>query len=425
MYQPAEISFQGVIKKRVNCRFCNNSDLKKFLDLGLMPLAGRFPKEEEHDKYPLRLYVCDECGLVQVTDLIGPEILFKDYRYTSSTTMTIRDHFQKYAEEVKTRFLKKNSLAVEIGSNDGVLLEPLKNLGVNVLGVEPAANIAKIAEDKGLDVVVDFFNVETAKRIVRKNGKADAILANNVLAHIDEMDEIFEGIRTLLDEKGVLIFEVQYLAELVKKVQYDNIYHEHMAYYSLKPLIYFLNKYCMKLFDVKQVPTHGGSIRVFAALADNETYPVSETVSEMLREEEELGVHDYEGLSDFSRRVASHREKIRELLDRIKREGKTICGYGAAARGTIFTNYCGIGNDYLEYVIDASPERYNRFVPGTLVKIFPPNHLRENPTNAFLMMAWTYKDEILKKEAWFLEKGGEIIVPFPEPRIINSRTKLS
>ena len=259
-------------KTKKNCRFCKSKKLKKVIDLGLMPLASGFLKKQQikkENKYPLRIFICEHCGLVQSIDVISTKLLFEDYRYASSTTKTLREHFKKYAKEMATHFLKQDSFAVEIGSNDGVFLAPLKELGINALGVDPAVNIVKLAKKRGLNVINDFFNLKTAKLILNKRGKADAIFANNVLAHIDDMNGTMKGIKLLLGKKGILVFEIQYLADLVKYIQYDFIYHEHLCYHSLKPLIKFLDRYGMKIFDVKRVPTQGGSIRVYAANKSN------------------------------------------------------------------------------------------------------------------------------------------------------------
>ena len=414
-----------MIKHRGTCRLCGCSNLKKVIDLGVMPLAGGFLKKEEilnEKKYPLRVFICEDCGLAQILDIIPPEVLFKDYRYTSSTTMTLQEHFREYAEEMSLHFLQDDNFVVEIGSNDGVLLAPLKEFGINALGVEPASNIAEIAKSRGLNVINDFFNTNTAKKISNEYGRANAIFANNVLAHIDDMDEIFKGIKSLLHETGILVFEVQYLLDLVKHFQYDFIYHEHLCYYSLRPLISFLDKYNMEIFDVKRVPIHGGSIRVYVSNKSNRKCTISKKVLEMIETERKVGLDTYNGLSNFSEKIAQHQEVLRDILKMVKEENKTICGYGASGRGTILTNYCGIDKRYLEYVVDASPERYGRVMPGTHVKIVSPDYLRENPTDAILMIAWTYKDEILKKEKWFLEGGGEFIIPLPKPVILNKET---
>ena len=402
-------------KTKKICRFCKSKNLKKVIDFGLMPLAGGFLKKQEvkkEKKYPLRVFICEDCGLVQLIDVVSAELLFKDYRYAPSTIKTIGEHFKKYAREMATRFLKQNSFVVEIGSNDGVLLAPLKELGINALGIDPATNIVKIARKRGLNVINDFFNLKTAKLILKKYGKADAVFSNNTLAHIDDMDETIKGIKLLLDKKGILVFEVQYLADLVKYTQYDIIYHEHLCYYSLKPLIKFLNRYGMKIFDIKRIPTQGGSIRVYAA--NKSTPQTSKKILKMLELEKKMDLYTHKGLRIFTKKIIEHKKALMKILKKFKAEGKTISGYGAAGRSVTLTNYCGIGKDYLEYTVDSSPERYGRLMPGTHVKIMPPSYLRKNPTDAVLITAWNYKDEILKKEKWFLKNGGEIIIPLPK-----------
>ena len=386
-----------------------------------------FLKKEEikkERKYPLRVFVCENCGLVQSVDVISAELLFKDYRYASSTTKTLREHFKKYAKEMAARFLKQDSFIVEIGSNDGVFLAPLKKFRINALGVDPATNIVKIAKKRGLNVINDFFNIKTAKLILKKYGKTDAIFANNVLPHIDDIDETMKGIKLLLNKKGILVFEVQYLADLVKYIQYDFIYHEHLCYFSLKPLIKFLDKYEMKIFDVKRVPTQGGSIRVYAINKSTplnragQKYQASKRFLEMLKLEKKMGLYAYEGLKIFTKKIIKHKIGLIKILKKFKAESKTISGYGASGRSATLTNYCGIGKNYLEYMIDASPERYGRLMPGTHVKIMPPSYLRKNPTDVILITAWNFKNEILKKEKWFLKQGGKVIIPLPKITIL-------
>lgn len=388
-----------------------------------MPLAGGFLKKEElkeERKYPLRVFICKDCGLVQLIDVVSPEVLFKDYRYASSMTKTLSEHFRKYAKEMASRFLKQNSFIVEIGSNDGVLLAPLEKLGINALGVDPAVNIVKIAKARGLKVVNNFFNVKIAKKILREYGKAEAIFSNNTLAHIDDMDEIFNGIKVLLDEKGILVFEVQYLVDLVKRLQYDFIYHEHLCYYSLKPIIKFLDKYGMKIFDMKKIPIHGGSIRVYAVNKTNKKYLASKKILKMLEIERRLNLHTFEGLSNFAKKIAHHKKSLLNILKTLQNEGKTIGAYGASGRSVTLTNYGGIDKNYLEYIVDESPERYGRVMPGTQVPIVPPSYFRENPTDILLITAWTYKDEILEKEKWFL-KRGKVVIPLPKIVILGKR----
>jgi len=308
---------------------------------------------------------------------------------------------------------------VEIGSNDGVLLTPLKEIGIKSLGVDPASNIVEIARHRGLNIINDFFNVKIAKKILGDYGKADAIFSNNTLAHIDDMDEILKGVKLLLDERGILVFEVQYLPDLVKYLQYDFFYHEHLCYYSLKPLLKFLDKYELKIFDIKKIPIHGGSIRIYATSKKNKKYPVSKKIPKMLEVEKRMNLHAFFGLSNFTKKIIQHKKSLMRLLKKIKNEGKTIGAYGDSGRSVTLTNYCGIDKTYLEYIVDASPERYGRVMPGTHVSIVPPSFFRENPTDFLLITAWTYKDEILKKEKWFLEKGGEVIIPLPKIVILD------
>jgi len=409
------------IKTRNTCRLCGDRNLKKIIDLGLLPLAGGFLRKEEigkEKKYPLRVFICEECGLFQVIDVISAELLFKDYRYTSSTTRTLSEHFEEYASEMVFRFLNGDSFVVEIGSNDGVLLAPLKKLGINAIGIDPAVNIVKIARRRGLNIINDFFNVRNAKRILKNYGKANVIVSNNTLAHIDNMDEILKGIKLLLDENGVLIFEVQYVLDLIKYLQYDFIYHEHLCYYSLKPIVKFLDRYDMKIFDIKRIPIHGGSIRVYVANKLNKKYETSQKASKMLEIEKRMGLYNYESLLNFAKKIDQHREALVKILKTLKAKGKTIGVYGASGRSVILTNYAGIGKNYLEYVIDASSERYGRLMPGTHVKIVPPAYFREHPTDIILVTAWNYRDEILKKEKWFLEKRGKVIIPLPKIEIL-------
>jgi len=410
-----------MLNHRNDCRGCHSRDVVKFLSLGDMPLAGGFIREEQipqEQKFPLDVYFCRNCSLVQVLDIVPPDILFRDYRYLSSVTRTLREHFAQHAKELVSDYrLGKDSLAVEIGSNDGVLLKPLVDLGVPSVGFEPAENIAKVARGKGLDVITDFFSERTAKAFAQKRGKADIVLANNVFAHIDDIDGIMEGIRLLLKDDGAFVFEVHYIADLVEKVQYDTIYHEHLCYYSVKALQALMNRYGMEITRVKRIPIHSGSISVHAKKKGGK---VDKSVAELLRLEEKLGLHGEKAFMDFGEKVELKRDELATLLRKLKSENRKIIAYGAPGRGTILVNYCGLGKDLLDYVIDESPERYGRVMPGVHVPIYPPQKLREDAERPdyILLLAWSYKDEIMKKERWFSDAGGRFIMPLPEVRII-------
>jgi SAM-dependent methyltransferase len=405
----------GKIDRRAECRFCGSTDLYMFLDLGFMPHAGDFLTKKEVGKelcYPLKIYYCKKCGLVQILEVISSKTLFKNYHYLSSVSLT--GHFKELAEELKNKFLNKKSFVVEIGSNDGVLLYPLKKMGFNVLGVDPAINVVKIAEKKGIETVTDFFGKKIAEKILAKKGGSDVILASNVLAHIDNMTDVFKGITTLLKPNGVLIFEVHYFPDLLKDIQYDFFYNEHLSYSSLKSLIPFLNKFNLQIFDVKHIKIHSGSIRVYAKFKDNKKYKIKKTVRTMYEKDlESLG---FSRIKKFSSCVYKHREDLKNVLDKIKKDGNKIVGYGASGRANTLLNFCKIDNTILDYIVDDSPERQDKFTPGTHIPIVSPSVFRKDNVKYVLLLAWNYKDEIFKKERKFIKKGGKFIIPFPKVR---------
>lgn len=381
-------------------------------------MAGAFLKKEDFpgEKYfPLEIYFCSDCKLVQQLYLIDPEVLYKEYFYLSSATQTAVNHFRQYAKDMN-EYLPKGSFIVEMGSNDGVLLAPLKESGFEVLGVEPAGNISAIAAQKGLETINDFFNSRTAQSIKEKHGQADAILANNVFAHIDDVDEIIRSIKILLKSSGIFVFEVHYLLDLIEKLQYDTIYHEHFSYYSVTALINYFKKFDMEVFDVKKLPVHAGSIRVYVRNKSNKE--ISKNVHDAVEEELRAGLDRVETYLDFAKKVAEHKTALRKLLADIKHQGGTIAGYGAPGRGNTMLNYCEIGTDMLDYCVDESPLRQGRYIPGVHIPIFSPAKMREKMPTHSLMLAWSYKDEILKRESELVRKGCKFIIPLPEIEII-------
>ncbi|QQG41195.1 MAG: class I SAM-dependent methyltransferase [Candidatus Woesebacteria bacterium] len=410
----------GKFKKRKTCRFCKSRKLIKFLDFGHMPHAGNYLKPKEVGKeyyYPLRIFFCKNCGLIQNLDIISSETLFKNYHYLSSVSLT--KHFQEYAKEVKKKFLNKNSFIVEIGSNDGVLLLPLSKMGFKVLGVDPAVNVGRIAKKKDLDIIVDYFGVKVADNIVKKNGKADLILANNVLAHIDDMNNVFKGIGKLLKDDGVLIFEVHYFPDLLKRLQYDFFYGEHLSYYNVSTLITFLNKYNLEIFDVKKMPIHSGSIRVYAKFKGNNRLKTKAGVLKLVKYEDDLDRVDEKILENFNLKIDKHRSDIKKLLMDIKKGGSRIVGYGAGGRANTFLCSCDVNNDLLDYIVDESPERQGKFTPGTHIPIVSPEIFRKDKVKYVLLLAWNYKKEIIKKEQAFAKNGGKFIVSFPKIHLVH------
>lgn len=400
------------------CRLCKSNDLVMFLDLGVMPHAGAFIENESEIKseksYPLQVHYCKKCSLVQVVDAIPKEILFTNYFYLSSVTRTLSEHFREYAEEVVKGFnLSPTSLIVEIGCNDGVLLKPFTELGVRAVGVEPSVNVSKIAKDKGLEVINSFFTDEVAASIATSHGKADIIAANNVFAHIDNMDEAMRAIKVLLKDDGVFIFEVHYLLDLLEKLQYDMIYHEHLCYYSLSSLVPFFKKFGMEIFDVKRISIHAGSIRAYVRNTGKRQDLASGSVEKLVELEEKTGIRDSNTYLEFAAKVKEETKKLVDMLRKLKADGKRIVGYGASGRANTMLNYAGIGRDVLDYIVDESPSRYGRLTPGTHIPIVHPSQMRNDNPDYILMLAWSYKREIMEKEKAFLERGGKFIIPLP------------
>jgi len=410
----------GTYRHRNSCRFCQSSSLVNFIDLGNMPHAGDFLEKKQigHEKYyPLKVWFCKKCFLVQILDVIPPSALFEDYRYLSS--VSLKDHFFNYATEMRLKYLSKGSFVVEIGSNDGVLLAPLSEMGVTVLGVDPSKNVGDIARAKGLDTLTDFFGLESAQRIKEKHGQADAIFANNVLAHIDNMDDVFSGIKVLLKKTGVLVFEVHHLLSLIRENQYDFIYTEHLNYYSVCSLIPFLKKYNLEVFKVKEVAIHSGSIRVYAKFLSNNKHNIDKSVDKIILKEGESKLNKLSTFKRFSVNAEKHKAEFFDFVSRLKFENKKIVGYGASGRANTLLNYCNIDNSILSYIVDESPERFGRYTPGTHIPIVPPEHFRKDNPDYVLILAWNYTKEILKKEKEYIKKGGRFVSIFPKISVQN------
>jgi len=415
-----KISFK--YKKINKCRICESKNLKIFLRFGDMPLAGGFVKKKDLHKertYPLTVAFCKKCKETQILETIPSSVLFKDYRFVSSTTTTLSKHFVAYAKTMKNRFLKKNSLVVEFGSNDGILLKPFKDLGIKAIGVEPAKNIAKLARKRGCNVINDFFNLTTAKKIKNKNGSASLVCANNVFAHIDNMHEPMKGIKFLLKKEGIFVFEVHYLMDLLEQFQFDMIYHEHMMHHSLTALSYLLNSFNMEIFDVLRIPIHAGSIRVYAQNKKDGKEKIKPIVKKLFKLEKSKKITQYKTLLKFGKDTYKKRNSLIKLIKKLKSQGKKIIGYGASGRATVHINFCKFDNKTIEYVIDASHERQGRFIPGMKIPIVSPSKLKNDNPDYAILFAYNYFNEVIKKENNFIKNGGKFIVPLPEPKIIE------
>lgn len=395
------------------------------VDLGEVALAGGFVKPDEfasEPRFPLRVHFCTGCCALQVLEVVEPRALFANYFYFSSAIASLREHFRDYAGEVVARFLNpERATAVEIGCNDGILLKPLAELGVRQLvGVDPATNIVKAIDDDRITVVNGFFSSETARRIRHEHGSADLVAANNVYAHIPEINDVTAGVSELLNPDGVFIFEVHYLGSLIGGLQYDMIYHEHLYYYSLLALESHLARHGLVVFDVKRIPIHGGSIRYYACKASSRhASSVTDRVGLLRHEELELGYNRVETFERFAREIALRKDTLMELLQRLRKAGKTIAGYGASGRANTIIQYCGITKNEVQYMIDDAPAKWGYFTPGSHLEIRPRASLAGAAPDYLVVFAWGYLNAIAEKCKAYLDAGGKLIAPLPEVRLIS------
>ena len=401
---------------RTTCRTCGSDQLTLLVDYGHMPLAGGFLRQDElahQASFPLRLARCTDCTLMQILDVVPPAEIFTQYSYVSSTTRTLIDHFAAMGREVVAAEHAAGRLVVEFGCNDGVLLKPLREAGARVVGVDPSDVALRASRADGWPLVQAYFDETTAARVKADHGAARIVTGNNVFAHVDDLHAIVRGVTTLLEDEGVFIFEVQYQGDLLALVQYDTVYHEHTCYHSLTSLARLLESHGLGIVDVKRIPIHAGSIRVTAARAGTTRRPAP-IVAAMLEEERGWKV------DRFGEQVEARRQSLRRLVTDLRRAGRRVVGYGAAGRSTILLNFCGLGADLVEYVLDMSPLRYGRYVPGVSIPIVAPEAFHANPPDYAIMTAWNYEAEIVRKEQPFLSGGGRFIVPLPDVRIVGA-----
>ena len=395
------------------------------MDFGRVALAGGFLTSEQFEneqKYPLRLFFCDDCCAVQVVDKVSADVLFQDYFYFSSSIGTLREHFRNYAAEVTSRFLSPPSASVlEFGCNDGVLLQPLADEGIGtVIGVDPASNVLSSIDDQRLTLINDFFNESVADSVVERYGEMDMVLANNVYAHIPDIQGATQAVARVLKKDGVFIFEVHYLGRVIDEMQYDMIYHEHLYYYSLLSAISHFARYGMVVFDVKPVPIHAGSLRFYVCKSGSKhEAEVSTRVSQLKQEELERGFDNFETFRQFSDRVAEHKEELLLLLNRLRGEGCTIAGYGASGRANTIIQYCGLDHRHLDFMIDDAPAKQGVFTPGSHFRIHPSTILEgSSPPDFLLVFAWSFLDEIRQRNQKYLDSGGQMIIPLPKIRMV-------
>ena len=409
--------------KKNECRICSSQDLELILDLGEQPLANAFIKKEDlekdENKFPLKLYLCKNCYLLQLLDIVDKELLFKEYLYLTSASKPIVNHFKKYASDVYEEFLKEidNPLVIEIGSNDGSLLKEFKKNGADVLGIEPAENIAKMANEMGIPTKNVFLNYNVAKEISLKK-KASIIVANNVFGHVEDLKEFMKCIKILSNDKGIFVFEVPYLIDLIQKLEFDTVYHEHLSYFSLMPLMKLMNEFGLEIFDIKKQKVHGGTIRVFVARKNN--FKSSTNLKKLIDFEKEFGTYKIETYKKFSEDVKQLKNLLQNKLLQFKKEGKTIFGYGAPAKGNVLLNYCSIGTKFLDYILDTTPLKQGLYTPGMHIPVRSDKICPEKASQQIaLLLAWNYEEEIIQKEKEFIDNGGKFLVPIPTPRLID------
>lgn len=389
----------------------------------MSPLCQDHVKPEELKRmepfYPLHAYVCDKCFLVQLEEFVAPKDIFNDYAYFSSYSDSWLKHAERYTELMMERFpINKNSLVSEMASNDGYLLQYFNNKQIPVLGIEPAANVAEYAIKKGIRTEVRFFGVETAKYLVSTYGKTDLLIGNNVLAHVPDINDLVGGMKVFLKPEGVITMEFPHLMRLVEGNQFDTIYHEHFSYLSFSTVEKIFAHHGLTLFDVEELPTHGGSIRIYGRHTDDLTKPVSDRVREMKAREEGLGMLTLEYYSDFTERVHETKRKILDFLIKVKREGKKVIGYGAPGKGNTLLNYCGIRTDFIDFTVDRNPHKAGNYLPGTLIPILTPDTIREAKPDYVFILPWNLKDEITQSHSYISEWGGKFVVPIPELKVL-------
>jgi hypothetical protein len=425
MNVPAAHTASAAGSKRGTCRLCGTALEHTLVDLGMSPLCESFLTGEQLDAmeayFPLHALVCGNCFLVQLKEYVSPEHIFREYAYFSSYSTTWVAHAKAYCEAIAERLqLGPQSLAVELASNDGYLLQHFLPMGVPVLGIEPAANVAKVAIDKGIPSRVDFFGRRLAAELVAEGKRADLIIGNNVLAQVPDLNDFVAGMVRLLQPEGVVTLEFPHLERLMAENQFDTIYHEHFSYFSFVTIERLAQRHGLKLIDVEELPTHGGSLRVYLAHAASKRAP-TRSVAELLSRERRHGYEDMASYAAFSAQVQRTKRKLLAFLIAAKEQGKRICGYGAPGKGNTLLNYCAIGTDFLDFTVDRNPYKHGRFTPGMHIPIYPVEAIDAAKPDYILILPWNLKQEIVSQMRHVAEWGAKFVVPIPEATVIDPR----
>ncbi len=406
------------------CRFCKSPLTNSFVNLGVSPLSNAYLKEKDIHRmepfYPLHAYVCGKCLLVQLPAYETPENIFSDYAYFTSYSDTALKHANDYVVKMVERFgLDSNTQVVEIASNDGYLLKNFKEKGIPVLGIEPAANVAESAVAAGIPSIVKFFGVKTAEEVVAEHKQADLLVGNNVLAHVPDLNDFVKGLKVLLKPDGVITMEFAHVMRMMNERQFDQIYHEHFCYFSFATIKKVFAKSGMFLFDVEELSTHGGSLRIYACHDDDSSKTIEPSVNKMLSKEEDAGLTQLECYSSFAEKVNEIKRKLWSFIIKAKSEGKSLVGYGAPAKANTLLVYCGIGSDFIDYTVDLNTYKQGRFLPGTHIPVYHPDKIKETKPDFLLIMPWNIKDEIMEQTSYIREWGGKFVILIPEVRVYS------
>jgi 2-polyprenyl-3-methyl-5-hydroxy-6-metoxy-1,4-benzoquinol methylase len=408
----------------MNCRFCRNELSHEFIDLLESPLSNSFLIEKQLNQpesyFPLKLFVCEKCFLVQIDEYkSAKEIFNNEYIYFSSYSKSWLEHAKKYTEMMLDRFAyDKNSLVVEIASNDGYLLQYFNNKQIPVLGIEPTLNTAKVASDKGIETITEFFGVELAKNLAEQNKLADLLIGNNVLAHVPDINDFVGGLKIGLKPDGIVTMEFPHLVQLIENNQFDTIYHEHFSYLSLTTVKSIFEAHKLKLFDVEQVKTHGGSLRIFAKHSDDNTKHVSSNLLNLLKKEEHIGLKDLSYYMGFQKKAQRAKDELLSFLKEQNDNNKLVVAYGAAAKGNTLLNYCGVKSDVIKFVVDASPYKQGKFLPGSHIPVVNENEIRKSKPDFVIILPWNIKQEIIEQLKYIKEWSAKFVVPIPKLEIL-------